>query len=270
MLIKPFGFAGASGETGVGYGDPPYKTGLITYYDFGSATEGSYTGGDGTLSNGDTLTDLSGEGYDSTLDNNSGAQNFFYDSTIGRGVINTANKNGGHFTLDDYSGDQLGLTGFSFEWVFQANSMADDNVIIRFSGGSTASRLESNLQQYAGSPVPDRISYDFTTEQGTGIGVGLINQEVADGWHHLVYTAQLGQNTVMYFDGSAIGTGTTAWPSGEDADFDHAANAWFGTTNLANGCFNGDMAVFRIYNNGMTAGNVASNFAYYSNIYGGF
>jgi len=268
MLLKPFGFAGSSGGTGIGYGDPPYKTGLITYYDFGDATDGSYTAGDGTLANGAGVADLSGFGYNSTLDNNSNTQNFFYDSTIGRGVVRTANKNGGHFVLSDYSGDQLGLSGFSFEFVFQADSMGDDNVLIRFSGGSANSRIETNLQQYSSSP-PKRISFDFTTEQGTGIGVGLTNQAINNGWHHLVYTAQEGDVSKLYFDGSAIGSGSTAWPSGEEADFDET-NAWFGTTNYAAGCFNGDIGVFRIYDNGMSAPNVASNYSYYSSIYSGF
>ena len=171
MLIKPFGFAGA-GETGIGYGNPTYDTGVIVYYDFGDATAGSYREGGGVITDGETAYDLSGNGYDSTLV--SPSQQFEYITSQSKGVVRTFSKNGGRWEMEDLAGDQLGLTAFSFEYVIRAEGMTADNVLHRFSGTSTPSRFESNLQQYGGSPVPNRISVGLNTERITSANLPVI------------------------------------------------------------------------------------------------
>ncbi len=263
MLIKPFGFAGDSGG-GIGYGNPTYNTGVIVYYDFGDATAGSYREGGGVITDGDTAYDLSGNGYNSTLVASS--QQFEYITSQSRGVVRTFNKNGGRWEMADLAGAQLGLTALSFEYVIRAEGMVNDNVIHRFSGTGTPSRFESNLQQYSSSP-PKRISAELITEQDTNIASALSNQDIDNGYHHIVYTAKVGSPTRIYFDGSEIGSGSVNWPSGEDVDFDET-NAWMGTTNYGGGVYNGDMLVFRIYDNALTAGNVTDNYNYYDAIVG--
>ena len=238
MLIKPFGFAGA-GEGGIGYGDPIYNTGVIVYYDFGDATAGSYREGGGVITDGDTAFDLSGNGYDSTLVASS--QQFEYITSQSRGVVRTFSKNGGRWEMDDLAGAQLGLT-------------------------ATPSRFETNLQQYSSSP-PKRISAELITEQDTNIASALSPQAIADGYHHLVYTAKVGSPTRIYFDGSEIGSGSVNWPGGEDVDFDET-NAWMGATNNPGLVYNGDILVFRIYDNAMSAADVTSNFNYYDGVIG--
>ena len=168
--------------------------------------------------------------------------------------------------MADLAGAQLGLTALSFEYVIRAEGMVNDNVIHRFSGTGTPSRFESNLQQYSSSP-PKRISAELITEQDTNIASDLANQAINNGYHHIVYTAAEGTPTKIYFDGSLIGSGSVNWPSGEDVDFDET-NAWMGTTNYGGGVYNGDMLVFRIYDNALTAGNVTDNYNYYDAIVG--
>tara|TARA_R110001583_G_scaffold95262_1_gene238962 strand:- start:223 stop:1017 length:795 start_codon:yes stop_codon:yes gene_type:complete len=263
MLIKPFGFAGA-GEGGIGYGDPIYNTGVIVYYDFGDATAGSYREGGGVITDGDTAFDLSGNGYDSTLVASS--QQFEYITSQSRGVVRTFSKNGGRWEMDDLAGAQLGLTAFSFEYVLRAEGMVNDNVLHRFSGTGTPSRFETNLQQYSSSP-PKRISAELITEQDTNIASALSPQAIDNGYHHLVYTAKVGSPTRIYFDGSEIGSGSVNWPGGEDVDFDET-NAWMGATNNPGLVYNGDILVFRIYDNALTAADVTSNFNYYDGVIG--
>ena len=174
MLVKPFGFYGAAaGAGGIGYGNPPYDQDLVAYYDFGDNTDGSWTGGT-SLSDEDTVTDLSGNGFDSTLQ--AGSQTWTYDSTVGKGVIATDTKGGGYFFMDALSGAFASLTAYTFEFVcYLASDLANDNLIMRFDNGGFT-RAESNLQQY-GSP-PKRIGFDTITQQNNNVSVGTNNQAV--------------------------------------------------------------------------------------------
>jgi hypothetical protein len=167
MLIKPFGFMGGAADSGIGYGNPPYNQDLIAYYDFGDNTDGSWTGG-GTLVNGDTVTDLSGNGFNSTL--NAGGQTWTYDAAIGKGIIKTPTKSGGYFYMAALTGAFLGLTAYTFEFVcFIPSTITNDNLIMRFDNGTSGgSRAESNIQQYPGSP-PKRIGFDTITDQNNNI-----------------------------------------------------------------------------------------------------
>ena len=126
MLIKPFGFINTQGGGGIGYGNPPYEDGLIVYYDFGDNTDGSYRGGT-PLANGATVYDLSGNGVDSVLDNNSNAQLFQYIDSQSLGVVRTLNKNGGHFAMPALTGDLTGLSNVTLEFFINAIGMGGDN-----------------------------------------------------------------------------------------------------------------------------------------------
>ena len=266
-IVQPFGFFAPTGISGIGYGNPTYDTGVIAYFDFGDNTDGSFRGSSGTIANGSTAYDLSGNGYDSTLNNTSG-QSVEYIDSQSLGVVRAAGtKAGGRWEMADFAGSQLGLTAFTFEFVINTNNIFDDNVILRFAGSGTNSRAEWNLQQYGGSPVPNRISYDQITEQNTSIPSTTTNVTINNGWHHIVATAAVGDTTRTYYDGAALGNGSTTWPVSDDVDFDET-NAWMGNTNYGAGVFLGDIAVFRVYDNAMSAANVTANYNYYDSVIG--
>ena len=266
-MYQPFAYmAAAAAGGGIGYGNPPYDQDLVAYYDFGDNSAGSWTGGT-SLSNGDTVTDLSGNGFDSTL--NAGTQTWTYDSGVGKGVIATTSKGGGYFYMDALTGAFLGLTAYTFEFVCDlASDLSNDNLIMRFDNGTSGgSRAESNLQQY-GSP-PKRIGFDTITDQNTNISVGTTNQAVLAGFRHFVYTAGQGEVAKVYFDGSLLGQGSTTMPGTDDFDFNKTGaqqdtNSWFGTSNYSSGTFPGRIGVFRLYSSVMSATDVTANYNFYS------
>ena len=266
MLVKPFGFYGAAaaGAGGIGYGNPPYDQDLVAYYDFGDNTDGSWTGGT-TLADGDMVTDLSGNGFDSELQ--AGLQTWTYDSTVGKGVIATNVKSGGYFFMDALSGAFASLTAYTFEFVcYLASDLANDNLIFRFDNNGF-SRAESNLQQYT-SP-PKRIGFDTITQQNNNVSVGTNNQAVLAGFLHMVYTAGQGETSKVYFNGSLLGEGGTTMSGTDTFTFDRTGetantNAWFGTSNYSGGTFPGQMGVFRLYSSAMTATDVSNNFSFYN------
>ena len=267
-IVQPFGFfAPTGGGGGVGYGNPPYDQDLIAYYDFGDASDGSWTGGS-TLLSGDSVTDLSGNGFNSTL--NKGNQTWNYDSGIGKGVIKTNQKDGGYFYMDALTGGFLGLTAYTFEfaaYVWQA--ISNDNLIMRFDNGSSGgSRAESNIQQYPSSP-PKRIGFDTITDQSNNISVGTTNQVVSAGFLHLVYTAGRGETSKVYYQGSLLGQGSATMSGTDDFDFNRTGaqqdtNAWFGTSNYSQGTWPQSIGVFRFYSSAMPASSVTANYNFYS------
>ncbi len=264
-LTKPFAFMGSgTSDPGVGYGNPPYDQSLIAYYDFGSSTEGSYTGSV-SMSNGDIVTDLSGNEKHSTLEDS--AQQFTYEASVGKGVIGTTTKQGGYFFMPDLTGSFGALTGFTME--FAGNiplALTNDNLIFRFDGGG-GSRAESNLQQYPSSP-PKRIGFDVRTESGTFVNVGTVNQDTGTGFFHLVYTAGQGLTSKTYYNGSELGASSGTMSASEVFDFDRNGpqtncNSWFGTSNFGTGTFPAQIGVFRMYSAAMPASSVLANYNFY-------
>ena len=268
-LSKPFAFMGSTsgGDPGVGYGNPPYDQDLIAYYDFGSQIEGSWTGS-ATLAEGDIVTDLSGNGLHSTLHDDT--ETFTYHDNIGKGVIGTTTKGGGYFYMPVLTGSFADLTEFTFEFVGNIPlALTNDNVIVRFDGLGT-SRVESNLQQYGGTPVPNRISYDCITDQNNSDGPTPTNISTGTGFFHLVLTAARGETPKCYWQGSQLGIGSgSAMAGADDFNFDRSGiqsdtNAWFGTSNYDGGTYLGQIGVFRLYNSSMPASSVTSNYNFYS------
>lgn len=264
-MYQPFAYMAAAAGGGIGYGNPPYDQDLVAYYDFGDNSAGSWTGGT-SLSNGNTVTDLSGNGFDSTL--NAGSQTWTYDSGVGKGVISTATKSGGYFYMDELTGVFASLSAYTFEFVcYLQSDLTNDNLIFRFDGGAF-SRAESNIQQYASSP-PKRIGFDTITEQNQNIGVGTTNQDTATGFLHMVYTAGQGEAAKVYHQGTLLGTAGSTM-SGTDTFVFNAtgagsdANAWFGTSNYSGGTFPGQMGVFRLYSSAMSGTDVTANYNFYS------
>ncbi len=253
-------------DPGIGYGNPPYDQSLIAYYDFGSSTEGSWTGSV-SMSNGDIVTDLSGNEKHSTLYES--AEQFTYEASVGKGVIQTLTKQGGYFFMPDLTGSFGALTDVTWEFCLNIpNALTADNLVFRFDGGG-GSRAESNVQQYGGSPVPDRIGYDVRTESGTSVNVGTVNQSVGTGFLHLVYTAGQGTTSKTYYQGSELGASSGTMSASEVFDFDRAGpqtncNSWFGTSNFGTGTFVGQLGVFRMYNAVMPASSVLANYNFYS------
>lgn len=265
MQFQPFAYM-ASGDTGIGYGNPPYDQDLIAYYDFGDSAEGSWTGS-ANLTEGDIVTDLSGNGLNSTLHEDTEA--FIYDSTVGKGVIGTTSKGGGYFFMPSLTGTFADLEAVTFEFVGNIPStLTADNVIMRFEG-TTNSRAESNLQQYAGSPVPNRISFDVITFQNNSIGTSPANQNTGTGFFHLVLTAGQGTTSKVYWQGSELAAGSSTMGASDYFNFDRTGNqsdtnAWFGTSNYDGGTFVGEIGVFRMYNSVMPASSVTANYNFYS------
>lgn len=263
-LTKPFAYLGSTADTGIGYGNPPYDQDLLAYYDFGSHTQGSWTGSV-SMSNADVVRDLSGNGFDSTLD--MGFEQFTYDANFGKGVISTNTKNGGYFYMDALTGS---LAAVTFEFVLNVpTTLTADNLIFRYDNtGNGSSRAESNLQQYGGSP-PNRIGCDVRTQQGNNINVGVINQDVGTGFKHLVYTAGQGETTKTYFQGSLLGASSATMSATDTFVFNNTGaqqntNSWFGTSNYSFGTFQGMIGVYRMYSSVMPASSVLANYNYYS------
>jgi len=267
-LTKPFAFMGGGVTTGpgIGYGNPPYNQSLIAYYDFGDNIQGSWTGSV-SMSNGDTVFDLSGNGLNSTLEMS--AEEFTYEASVGKGVIQTLSKQGGMFYMPALTGSFGGLDAVTWEFVLNIpNALTADNLVFRFDGGG-GSRAETNLQQYGGTPVPNRIGFDVRTQSGTSVNVGTVNQTVGTGFLHLVYTAGVGTSSKIYYQGSELGASPGTMASGEVFDFDQTGgvtntNAWFGTSNFAAGTFEGQIGVFRLYSAVMPASSVLANYNFYS------
>ena len=265
-MYQPFGFFAAAADSGIGYGNPPYDQDLVAYYDFGDNSAGSWTGG-ASLSNGNTVTDLSGNGFDSTL--NAGSQTWTYESGVGKGVISTTSKAGGYFYMDALSGAFATLTAYTFEFAcYIQTDLTNDNLLMRFDGTSF-SRIESNIQQYGGSPVPNRIGFDTITEQNQNVGVGTTNQDTGTGFLHMVYTAGQGDTAKVYYQGSVLGTSGTTMSGTDTFEFDKTGatsdtNAWFGTSNYSGGTFPGQIGVFRLYSSVMSATDVLANYNFYS------
>lgn len=264
-LTKPFAFMGAA-DTGIGYGNPPYDQDLIAYYDFGDNVEGSWTGS-ATLTNGDVVTDLSGNGFTSTLQ--APSQTFSYNSTVGKGVIETSTKNGGYFFFPTMTGSYGNIGELTMEFVGSIpTDLTQDNVIVRFKG-TDASLLESNIQQYGGSPVPDRISFDLKSTQNTSWGVNPGNINTGTGFFHFVITGGNNNTSKAYWNGSEVATYTSPMNGTDYFNFDRSGNqsntnAWFGTSNYTGGVFNGQIGVFRFYNAYMSSTDVTANYNYYS------
>jgi len=264
-LTKPFAFMGSGDGPGIGYGNPPYNQSLIAYYDFGSNTEGSWTGSV-SMSNGDLVTDLSGNEKHSTLFES--AEQFTYEAGVGKGVISTQTKQGGYFFMPDLTGSFGALTDVTWEFVLNIpTALSADNLIFRFDGGG-GSRAESNLQQYGGTPVPDRIGFDLRTEQNNSVNVGTVDQSVGTGFLHLVYTAGQGETTKTYYQGSELGASGGTMAATDTFDFDRNGpqtncNSWFGTSNFGTGTFPAQIGVFRMYSAAMPAASVLANYNFY-------
>ena len=264
-LTKPFAFMGSTADSGIGYGNPPYDQDLVAYYDFGDSVEGSWTGS-ATLTGGDTITDLSGNGFNSSL--NAGSQTWTYETGTGKGVIATTSKAGGYFYMDAMTGSFTSFDANTFEFVGNIPiALTNDNLIFRFDQNNVSSgysRMESNVQQYPSTP-PKRIGLDVRTAQINQVNVGTINQDTGTGFFHLVYTAGQGETSKIYYQGSLLGqsagtmsaTDTFEWLSG-------TTNAWFGTSNYSGGTFPAEIGVFRMYNSAMPASSVTDNYNFYS------
>lgn len=265
MIQTPFAFMGAA-DTGIGYGNPPYDQDLIAYYDFGDNVQGSYTGS-ATLSSGDVVTDLSGNGLNSVL--STSVQVFSYNSTVGKGVIETTNgKSGGYFYFPPMTGSYANLTEFTMEFVGSIpTDLTNDNVIARFDG-TDPSRIETNIQQYQTTP-PARISFDLISSQNTTWGVNPGNINTGTGFFHFVITGGRNNTSKAYWNGSEVATYTSPMNGTDYFNFDRTGaqsdtNAWFGTSNYAAGVFQGQIGVFRFYNAYFTSDDVTGNYNYYS------
>lgn len=265
MIQTPFAFMGAA-DTGIGYGNPPYDQDLIAYYDFGDNVQGSYTGS-ATLSNGDVVTDLSGNGLNSVL--STSVQVFSYNSTVGKGVIETTNgKSGGYFYFPPMTGSYANLTEFTMEFVGSIpTDLTNDNVIARFDG-TDPSRIETNIQQYQTTP-PKRISFDLISSQNTTWGVNPGAVDTGTGFFHFVITGGRNNTSKAYWNGSEVATYTSPMNGTDYFNFDRTGvqsdtNAWFGTSNYGAGVFQGQIGVFRFYNAYFTSADVTGNYNYYS------
>jgi len=263
MLIKPFGFLGSQGGGASGYGNPPWNSNVLFYYNFGEETSwGSGSGATATIIDveGNTNADLIGPGwaYDDGSGTNMGvgsASQLVKGSPSGRGII-PDNTIGGPYN------------GFAGEYLFKTPSVdwSGDNIFARITKGSfTDSLLESNIQQYGGSPVPDRIYYEGSSEDGRGGAIFYALNFEPETWYHVVFSMEQGEYTKLYINGSHVATGGTQFG---------VSDTWEWTINTVNDRYilgsNGDVnwtgyiAAIRWYSENATDSNVLSNYNHFA------
>lgn len=210
---------------------------LITHYDFGN---GSYSG------SGTTLTDLSGNGNNGTL----------------QAAPTYSALQGGTFLLNGTS--QYISTTTSF-----VNPQAQTQCIWFKTTSAAGKKLcgFENTQTGTGTTSYDRMMWVGTDGKVyAGIWTGVISTAVSNTtlnnniWHHAVFTFT-GTLLTLYIDGfpqtTSVATTATDTGAGWYRIGSYTTAGW---TNAVNGYFSGTIGPFQLYNRALTSDEVSMNF----------
>ncbi len=238
-----------------GYGTPPSAdSDCFIFYDAGNTA--SYPG------SGTTVTDLKGNA-NATLT----GDGWSYDGTVALGVIDQAGKGTNNRYMAVANPGFSAWTASTFEFLWRADqSLSADNGFARWVAGSgyNDSLWESSIQQYGGSPVPNRIYGDAVSEEGTNVGDLTPSWTPTTGnWYHFVFTMEQNGNYKLYVNNSLLQTATGTFGASDTFLWD-SAGAIFGVDNYVSGNIVGQFASFRMYDVALTSTQVTANYDYYA------
>ena len=267
MNQTPFAFMGSTAAEGPGWGTPPYDTGIQVFYDFGSDDNGQTVSWDPSTNtvndvenfadatwvpqSGNTFLALSGSGY-------------------GAGVAqySVSTKQGQYLDLTDDANFPSSQTAVSFEWIYKTptGGLSQDNVLARYTNGNfSTTALESNLQQYGGSPVADRWYADITDQSGGNPGtIYWYNTFSADTFYHLVLTAEQNGKLKAYAQGVLVEESSTNYQPTSVFTWSRNNAVIFGSDSYSGGVILGGLGCFRMYNTAIPAASVTANYNYFS------
>jgi len=258
-ILKNFIFAGSSGSGG---GATIVTDGLVAFYDAGNPL--SYSG------SGTTWTDLSGSGYDGTLNGgvtyNNGS--FEFDGVDDHCLIDPSFNS---------FGSQM-ANGFTFSCWVRTTTVDYKQLYgtVDEGQGQLIVFVGTNINSQSGptaEAVGDTIFYIRTPFDQ--FNVVYISEDIYDGeWHNLVWCYD-GLNThTVYVDGSQVpvtynpadpenNENTTGW---NDFDYPFAIGA-VGRATVGQHC-NADISVFQAYNKVLSSTEVQQNFEAFRPRYG--
>ena len=260
-ILSQMQYAAEAAAAAPGYGVPPSgDSDCFIFYDIGNPA--SYPG------SGTTVTDLKGNA-NATLTGNG----WSYDGGVSLGVIDQAGRGTNNRYWSVANPNFSGWTGTTFEALWrsdQALSGTGDNGFYRWvnQSGFSDTTIEMALQQYNGSPVPNRIYADMVSEQGskpTPFYPSWVG--TAGSWWHMVITAEQGGNCILYVNDTAIATTAGTFGASDTFNWD-SVGAIFGSDGGVGGNVVGQFAALRMYDRALTSGEVTANYNYYDAIVG--
>lgn len=258
-MYQPFGFFASS--VAPGYGTPPWNSNVLFYYNFGEQT--SWDSGSATVTDVEGNTDAVLSGPDWTYDDGSG-----FNMGVGSAYQSTKGTPNGRGIIPD---NTIGgpYNGFAAEYLFKTpvTDYSADNSFARMSKGSfTDSLFESNLQQYGGSPVPNRIYFEGSSEDTSG-GAIFYNIDIdVETWYHVVFSAEQSGTTKLYVNGSHVGTGPNTFGASDTWEWTiNTANDRYILGSLGSSNWTGYIAAIRWYGENATDANVTSNYNHFAN-----
>lgn len=260
-IVQPFGFLGASADAGVGYGNPPWNSNVLFYYNFGAETSWESGSAGSRITDVEGNTDADFQGPDWTYDDGTGTNmgvGSAYQSTKAapaRGIIPDNNIGGPY---NGWSGEYL--------WKSPSSDYFNDNAFSRIrEGGFFDTQFESNIQQFASTP-PKRFFYEGSSDGERGGPIYYNFDFQPNTWYHLVATMEQDTYTRLYVNGSHVATGTflftasTTWDWNVTTASDRYILGSNGNTN-----WTGYMAAIRWYSEAATDANVLANYNHFAN-----